>query len=132
MIRGIGTDIVDLSRIRRLLDRFGEAFENKCFTEKERNKARQSADPAASYAKRFAAKEAVLKTIGTGMRQGLGWHDISIENDQLGKPVVHLSGGVADYIRESLNIETGFRFHISLSDEGDLALAFSVLEMIDH
>lgn len=118
MIIGIGTDIITISRIARLMDRYGDIFLARVFTPEER---RPNA-PAAHYAKRFAAKEALLKAIGTGLRSGMSWQDMTVTKTPLGQPLLAVTGGVAKAL------PPGARLHLSLSDDGDLAMAFVVVE----
>lgn len=129
MIIGIGADIVSVERIRGVVDRYGTRFIKKCFTQAECDEAAKRSDPIRFYAKRFAAKEAMLKVIGTGMRAGLSWHDMSVTNDDLGAPKADVSGGVAKAI-EAKNTDSNKKpiISISLSDEDAYALAFIVIE----
>ena len=129
MIIGIGADIVSIDRIRGVIDRHGTRFIQKCFTDEEQAEGSKRKDPVRFYAKRFAAKEALLKVIGTGMRQGVSWHDMSIVNDELGAPVAKLGGGVAKAI-DLKNSNNGKKpiISVSLSDEDAYALAFIVIE----
>ena len=120
MIIGIGTDIITISRIARLMNRYGDVFLNRVFTPEER---KSGASPA-HYAKRFAAKEALLKAIGTGLRSGMSWQDISVTKTPLGQPMLTVTGGVAKAL------PVGARLHLSLSDDGDLAMAFVVVETV--
>lgn len=129
MIIGIGADIVGVERIRGVVDRYGERFIQKCFTKEEQTEANTRKDPIRFYAKRFAAKEAILKTLGTGMRAGLSWQDMSITNDDLGAPIVATSGGVALAIeKKNSNKAKKSIISVSLSDEDAYALAFIVIE----
>lgn len=129
MIIGIGADIVSIDRISGVIDRYGNRFIHKCFTPQEQEMAQNRANPNRFYAKRFAAKEAILKTLGTGMRQGLSWQDMSIINDDLGAPFVSLTGGVAKALAEKqAGKEKKTIISISLSDEDAYALAFIVIE----
>lgn len=129
MIIGIGADIVGIDRIRGVIDRYGTRFINKCFTDDEKNQAAKRKNPVHFYAKRFAAKEAILKVLGTGMRAGLSWQDMSITNDDLGAPKVELSGGVltAIKLKQGDNANKPI-ISVSLSDEDAYALAFIVIE----
>lgn len=130
MIVGVGTDLVQISRIGRLVNRFGPRFLEKCFTPEENEYALARKTPAkqmAAFAKLYAAKEAVLKATGLGMREGMRWHDIAVRRDGLGKPVVTVRGRVAESINDRLNDGFTHRLDISLSDEGDYALAFVVV-----
>src|ERR1700676_907121 len=100
MILGIGSDIVDIRRIERTLERFGERFVERVFTETERRKSDGGVNRAASYAKRFAAKEACSKALGTGFRAGVFWRDMGVVNLPSGQPSIRLTGGAADRLRQ--------------------------------
>jgi holo-[acyl-carrier protein] synthase len=121
MISGIGTDIVQLSRIRSALARRGDGLARRLLGDSEWQTYQGHADPARFLAKRFAAKEAALKALGTGLRRGIRWHDVCVENDSDGKPVLIFSGIAA-------TIALARRCHLSLSDEQDYALAFVIIE----
>ena len=92
MIKGVGTDIIEIDRIRDAVERSGQPFLNKIFTETEQSYCSRFNDPYPHYAARFAAKEAVVKALGTGLRNGLEWTDIEIRSDELGKPSAHVNG----------------------------------------
>ncbi len=120
MIFGIGTDIVRVSRMQRNIDRFGDRFARRILTDAEMNDYRRDARKAHFLAKRFAAKEAAAKAMGTGFSGGLGYHDIGVSHDGAGKPALDLSGTAADFVR-SRGINS---VHVSLADEEDHAVAF--------
>jgi holo-[acyl-carrier protein] synthase len=120
MIEGIGTDIVQVARIRAALARRGEALITRLLAPSELDRCAGHPDPSRFLAKRFAAKEALLKALGTGLR-GMSWHDIRIDNDNIGKPLLVLSGEAARLLGRR-------RCHLSLSDEQDYALAFVIIE----
>lgn len=124
MICGIGTDIVLISRIRQSETRFGDRFAQRLLAEIEFLEYKQASAPTYFLAKRFAAKEAVAKALGTGMRRGVTFKSIEIQHDRAGKPMVLLRSGAAE-MASSLGIK---HWHISLSDEKDHALAFVVAE----
>lgn len=124
MIVGIGTDLVLVSRIRASLDRFGDRFAQRILVEKELVDFATARAPEYFLAKRFAAKEAVSKALGTGMRHGVTFGSIQISHDGAGKPLVILLGDAAD-LAERKGIA---HLHLSLSDEKDQALAFVVAE----
>lgn len=124
MLLGIGTDLARIARFETLLQRRGEQAIKRLLTPNEQRALKQAANPAAYFAKRFAAKEALLKALGTGLRNGLSWQDMQVSNDALGKPLLQLSGKAAE-LATSLGVA---RIHLSLSDEQDMALAFVVLE----
>ena len=96
MIIGVGADLSDIRRIQASLDRFGDRFKQRVFTELERTRSDRKADPAWSYAKRFAAKEACAKALGTGMRAGVFWRDMGVVNMRSGQPTMALTGGAAE------------------------------------
>lgn len=124
MIFGIGTDIVRISRMADNLAKYGERFAARILTEAEMRVFTESVQQAQFLAKRFAAKEATAKALGTGFRDGLSMHDIGVENDALGKPVLVFSES-AQEILEKQGIS---RTHLSLSDESEYAIAYVLLE----
>lgn len=124
MLVGIGTDIAKITRFEAILARRGHAFCHRVLTPLEQQALQQTKHKAAFLAKRFAAKEAALKALGTGLRQGLSWQHIEISNDELGKPQLSFSAQAAE-LAAALGVQ---KTHLSLSDEQDLALAFVVLE----
>ncbi len=124
MIVGIGVDLVQIGRMERLLERWGERLEGRLFTPAERDYAALQREPARHLAARFAAKEAALKALGTGMRYGLGWKEMEVVRDNRGRPALRITGRVAN-----LFAERGVRrIFLSLTHEADLALAQVVLE----
>jgi holo-[acyl-carrier protein] synthase len=127
MIFGIGTDIVEKKRIEKLLHEFGERFWKRILTPTEQQTFLQKKELAQSsfLAKRFAAKEAISKALGTGIAQGVSFQDIEINNDALGKPIAQLFG-TAQQIAQQHQIK---KVHLSLSDEHSMIVAFSVLEI---
>jgi len=124
VIFGIGTDIVRISRMADNLARYGERFAARILTESEMAIFADSAQQAPFLAKRFAAKEAAAKALGTGFRNGLSLHDISVDNDVLGKPVLAFSGQA----QQVLHTQGVGNSHLSLSDEREYAIAYVVLE----
>ena len=129
MILGIGSDLCDIRRIETTLGRHGERFAHRVFTEVERAKAeRRGPARAATYAKRFAAKEACAKALGTGMRSGVFWRDMGVVNQRSGQPTMRLTGGAA--ARLSAITPTGCRavIHLTITDEHPYAQAFVVIE----
>jgi holo-[acyl-carrier protein] synthase len=130
MIIGIGSDLSDVRRVQATLDRFGERFTRRIFTEVERARSERKPDRAASYAKRFAAKEACAKALGTGMRAGVFWRDMGVINMRSGKPTMALTGGAA--ARLAAITPPGFTpfIHVSLTDEIPLAQAFVIIEAV--
>ncbi|WP_022960987.1 holo-ACP synthase [Halopseudomonas pelagia] len=125
MIRGIGTDMVLVSRIEAALGRQGERFARRILTEAEWQRFAAHKQPARYLAKRYAAKEAVLKALGTGLAQGMSWQHIQIDNDSLGAPLVRLSGVAALRLKQG----GGGEMLLSLSDEREQALAFAIWSM---
>ena len=133
MIIGLGEDLVEIARIESLIKKNQDRFLQKCFTPEEITKAEMhhTDDRKISYfAKRFAAKEACLKALGTGMREGLGWQDMHIGNDDLGRPVLSVSGGVAEKLNAILPPHMRPHIHVTLADEAGLAKATVILEAL--
>ena len=130
MIIGIGSDIIDIRRIERSVERFGERFLNRVFTPGERAKAESRRRRVDTYAKRFAAKEACSKALGTGIYRGVTWQQMEVINLKGGKPTLKLSGAAAERL-ESLT-PTGFlpHIHITLTDDHPWAQAFVVIEAL--
>ena len=123
MISGIGTDIVNIGRIRKALDRHGSAFARRVLTDKEQETFESCSDQASWLAKRFAAKEAASKALGTGIGK-VSFHHLEVTNDELGAPRMTFSG----YARELQELRGIQSIHLTLSDEVDYAVAFVVLE----
>ncbi len=122
MVLGLGTDIVEIDRIRGMVERHGEHFVHRCFTEAEREYACRHRDPAIRYSARWAAKEAVVKAIGTGFIEGMTFHDVEIVSLHTGEPVVQLSGRAAE-----LAAARGItRILISMSHGRDYATATAI------
>ena len=130
MIIGIGSDLIDIRRVEKTLERFGERFTNRCFTEIERQKSDRRKNRAASYAKRFAAKEACSKALGTGLAQGVFWKDMGVVNLPGGKPTMKLTGGAAARLEKMLPAGHEARIHITITDDFPLAQAFVIIEAI--
>ncbi|MFC7379611.1 holo-ACP synthase [Brevundimonas sp. GCM10030266] len=130
MILGVGADLSDIRRIQQSLDRFGDRFRNRCFTELERTRSDRKPDPAWSYAKRFAAKEACAKALGTGMRSDVYWKDMGVVNLRSGQPTMALTGPAADRLARMTPPGHEVRIHLTLSDEHPYALAFVVIEAL--
>jgi len=124
VIYGIGTDIVAVPRLQTNLDRYGERFAARILAESEMAAFRQVKSQAHFLAKRFAAKEALVKALGTGFRDGLSLRDIAVANDALGKPMLVLS----DKLLDRLHSRGVTQQHLSLTDEREYALAFVILE----
>ncbi len=121
MIIGIGSDLVDIRRVERTLVRFPGRFEDRCFTEVERKKSDRRHQRAASYAKRFAAKEACSKALGTGFRYGVFWRDMGVVNLPSGKPTMELSGGALARLGAITPPGTRAQIDVSITDEYPLA-----------
>jgi len=128
MIVGIGSDLCDIRRIERSLQRFGERFTHRVFTEGERDKSDRRAARAPSYARRFAAKEACAKALGTGMSQGVFWRDMEVVNMPGGKPTMRLTGGALQRLSALMPAGHEPVVHVSLTDDPPLAQAFVVIE----
>lgn len=130
MILGIGTDLANIERIQGTLDRFGDRFRNRVFTEIEQRRAERMQDPAAVYAKRWAAKEACSKALGTGLRMGIAWKDMAVRNMRTGQPIVEVTG----WARERLDQMTpdGYvaMIHVTLTDDYPWAQAMVVIEAL--
>jgi holo-[acyl-carrier protein] synthase len=128
MIIGIGSDLCDIRRIERSLQRFGERFTARIFTEGEQSRSDAKATRAASYAKRFAAKEACAKALGTGLSHGVFWRDMEVVNLPGGKPTMRLSGGAARRLAALTPNGHEAVIHVSLTDEPPLAQAYVIIE----
>ena len=128
MIVGIGSDLCDITRIAETLERFGERFIQRCFTDIERRKSDRRAERAASYAKRFAAKEACAKALGTGLRHGVFWRDMGVVNLRSGQPTMKLTGGAAERLAAITPPGHECFIHLTITDEAPIAQAFVVIE----
>jgi holo-[acyl-carrier protein] synthase len=130
MIIGLGTDITDIRRIEKVIGRHGERFLERIFTETERTRAERKAKRIETYAKRFAAKEACAKALGTGMRAGVWWRDMGVVNLPSGRPTMKLTGGALRRL-ESMTPE-GFeaRIDLTISDEWPLAQAMVLISLL--
>jgi len=128
VIVGIGSDLCDVRRIEQTLERFGRRFIDRCFTEIEQRKSDSRAGRAASYAKRFAAKEACAKALGTGLRRGVFWRDMGVVNLPSGQPTMRLTGGAAARLRAIVPEGAEFFIHLTITDEIPFAQAFVVIE----
>ena len=130
MILGIGSDLSDIRRIQTSLDRFGDRFRERVFTEIERTRSERKGDPAASYAKRFAAKEACAKALGTGMRAGVFWRDMGVVNMRSGRPTMALTGGALKRLEAITPPGMSAVIHVSLRDEIPYAMAYVIIEAV--
>jgi holo-[acyl-carrier protein] synthase len=130
MIIGLGSDLCDIRRIQDSLDRFDARFTHRIFTEVERARAERKPDRAASYAKRFAAKEACAKALGTGLRAGVFWRDMGVVNMRSGRPTMALTGGAAERLKAMTPEGHDALIHLSLTDEIPYAQAFVIIEAL--
>jgi len=130
MIIGIGSDLIDIRRIARTIDRYGDRFLRRVFTDTERRKSDGRAGRAASYAKRFAAKEACAKALGTGFRKGVYWRDMGVANLRSGQPTMVLTGGAAEQLRRITPAGFEARVDVTLTDDYPLAQAIVVISGI--
>jgi holo-[acyl-carrier protein] synthase len=127
MILGLGSDIIDIRRIEKTIARYGDRFLARVFTDTERLKSERRAARVASYAKRFAAKEACAKALGTGLRKGVYWRDMGVINLRSGRPTMVLTGGAAEQLRRITPEGLQARVDVTLSDEFPLAQAIVVI-----
>lgn len=130
MIIGLGNDIVDIRRIEKTLDRFGRRFTDRVFTLVEQHKSERRAARAASYARRFAAKEACSKALGTGFRKGVFWRDLGVVNDPSGRPTMALTGGALAQLRSMTPDGHDVRIQVTLTDDYPYAQAIVIIEAI--
>ncbi|HEY9040235.1 MAG TPA: holo-ACP synthase [Roseovarius sp.] len=128
MILGIGSDLANIERIARTLDRFGDRFRNRVFTDIERRKAEGRVDTPGTYAKRWAAKEACSKALGTGLRMGIAWKDMGVSNLVTGQPVMEVTGWAADRLARMTPPDHDAIIHVTLTDDHPWAQAFVVIE----
>ncbi len=127
MILGIGNDIIDIRRIETTLARYGDRFEQRVFTDVERRKSDRRRNRAASYAKRFAAKEACSKALGTGLRQGVYWRDMGVVNLPSGRPTLVLTGGAAKVLAEMVPVGHEARIDLTITDDFPMAQAIVII-----
>ncbi len=130
MIIGIGSDLCDIRRIEKTLLRFGERFTNRIFTDIERKKSDARVERASSYAKRFAAKEACAKALGSGLTMGVAWREMGVVNLRSGKPTFVLTGGAASRLALLTPEGKQTQIHLTISDEYPYAQAFVVIEAL--
>lgn len=130
MILGIGNDMIDIRRIEQTIARFGDRFLDRVFTPVERAKSERRAVPAASYAKRFAAKEACSKALGTGLRRGVFWRDMGVVNLSTGRPTLRLTGGAAAHLQSLTPPGYEARIDLSLTDDHPWAQAIVIISAI--
>ncbi|MGF1476271.1 MAG: holo-ACP synthase [Geminicoccaceae bacterium] len=129
MILGVGIDIIDIRRIERVLDRFGDRFTQRCFTEIERAKSDRRRRRADSYAKRYAAKEACAKALGTGLARGVFWRDVGVVNLPGGKPTLELTGGAKSRMEALVPPGMTPVLDLTLTDEPPLAQALVIFSV---
>jgi holo-[acyl-carrier protein] synthase len=127
MIIGLGNDVIDIRRVERTIERYGERFLVRIFTETERHKSDNRAARAASYAKRFAAKEACAKALGTGFRQGVFWRDMGVVNLPSGRPTLELTGGAARALARITPEGHEVRIDLSITDDFPTAQAIVII-----
>ena len=128
MILGIGTDLANIERIQGTLDRFGDRFRNRIFTDDEQRKAENRKDVAGTYAKRWAAKEACSKALGTGLRMGIAWKDMSVTNLPTGQPVMQVTGWAKDRLDAMTPPGYEALIHVTLTDDHPWAQAMVMIE----
>jgi len=131
MILGIGSDLTDIRRVAVTLERFGDRFVQRIYTDVERARSERKPDRAASYAKRFAAKEACAKALGTGFRRGVFWRDMGVVNARSGQPTMALTGGAAERLAAMTPRGRRAVIHLSLTDDHPYAQAFVVIEAVE-
>lgn len=127
MILGLGIDLIDIRRVERTLERFGDRFTQRVFTDTERGKADRRRLRAATYAKRFAAKEACAKALGTGLSQGVYWRDMGVVNRPTGQPTLQLTGGAAERLRALTPPGYQADIQLTITDEPPLAQAMVLI-----
>jgi holo-[acyl-carrier protein] synthase len=130
MILGIGTDLTEIARIRQALAQFGERFIRRLYTEREIATANRRADPAPTYAKRFAAKEACAKALGTGIRHGVFFRDMGVVNLPTGQPSLELTGGALLRLMQMMPDGYRPRLHLTITDDAHYAQAFVIIEAV--
>jgi holo-[acyl-carrier protein] synthase len=130
MILGIGADLADIRRIDGTLERFGDRFVQRVFTEIEQAKSEARRERAASYAKRWAAKEACAKALGTGLRMGVAWREMGVVNLRSGQPTMALTGGAAARLARMTPPGMEARLHVTITDDHPWAQAFVVIEAV--
>jgi holo-[acyl-carrier protein] synthase len=130
MILGTGNDMVDIRRVEKTLERFGKRFTDRIFTEIEQKKSDRRVQRAASYAKRFAAKEACSKALGTGLSHGVFWRDMGVVNEVSGRPTIVLTGGAKAHLAKMVPPGLMPRIHLTITDDFPYAQAFVIIEAI--
>ena len=130
MIIGLGSDLIDIRRIEKTLETHDRRFTERCFTDIEREKSDARHNRAASYAKRFAAKEACAKALGTGISHGVFWRDMGVVNAPSGKPSMHLTHGAGEQLKKMLPEGHNANIHLTITDDFPWAQAFVIIEAI--
>ena len=130
MIIGIGSDLIDIRRIEKSLTRFGDRFINRIYTDIEKQKSENRNQRAASYAKRFAAKEACSKALGTGIGKGVFWRDMGVVNLASGKPTMKLTNQAANHLEQLMPKDHKAQIHLTITDDYPLAQAFVIIEAL--
>jgi len=130
MILGLGSDLIDIRRIEQVIERFGDRFLDRIFTDVERGKCDRRANRAASYARRFAAKEACAKALGTGFRHGVFWRDLGVVNRASGQPTMRLTGGALRRLGEITPVGMTARVDVTLTDEPPIAQAVVIITAV--
>jgi holo-[acyl-carrier protein] synthase len=130
MILGLGSDLIDIRRIEQVIERFGDRFLDRIFTDAERRKCDRRANPAAGYARRFAAKEACSKALGTGFRNGVFWRDLGVVNLASGQPCMCLTGGALRRLDAITPAGMTARLDVTLTDEPPIAQAVVIITAI--
>jgi len=130
MIIGLGNDMVDIRRIEQTLERYGTRFVARIFTDIEQKKSDRRAQRAASYAKRFAAKEACSKALGTGFRRGVFWKDMGVVNEPSGRPTLHLTGGAKEQLARITPAGHTARIQLTITDDFPYAQAVVIIEAV--
>ena len=127
MIVGIGSDIIDINRVNNVINRFGKKFINRCFNQIEIDRSSKRLKSSASFAKRFAAKEACLKALGTGLSQGIFWKDVCIKNDKYGKPSIELKNNALKKLKKIVPKDKKPQINLTITDEKNFAYAMVVI-----
>ena len=130
MILGIGNDVIDIRRVEKAIERYGERFLNRIFTTVERERSDGKPGRAASYAKRFAAKEACAKALGTGLRAGVFWRDMGVVNLPSGRPTMKLTGGALARLQAITPAGCEARIDVTITDEGPMAQALVIISAV--
>jgi holo-[acyl-carrier protein] synthase len=132
MILGVGSDLVDVRRIESVIARHGDRFILRIFTEAERAKAERRATRIETYAKRFAAKEACAKALGTGFRKGVFWRDLGVVNLPSGRPTMKLTGGALEHLKAITPPGHEARIDLTITDEGPMAQALVIISAVPN